>query len=844
MRGHPRCSVLAAVAFALISPIVVGEVSFAAERTTYLGRPLIEVLRQLQERGLRVIFSSAVVDERTLVTLEPRTIEPRAILEEILAPLGLEARDGPAGSILIVRASAEGRTGSLRGRVLSLTRGAPVAGASVRVLGAELMTSTRRDGTFEISRIPPGACDVIIEATGFVPRTLSSVRLRPGDTRGLSVKLEALPMYLEEITVVPSRLSVVQQEQNPDLSVSDDESVLVPTFGGDVSRIIELLPGVAASDNSAAFHVRGSRVGDVAFVLDGLEIYDPFHLLGFQSPFSILDAEIIERIDFVSGAFTADLGDRHGGVVKVDSWVPETPHSTRIGIGTLNSRISHGGPTPGGAASWLVSARTWYPESLRDTIELGESGLDPRFGDAYFRYSFNVSPRTALSAHALVAYDELEFKESGGGETVDTSSEHGYVWLRALRTSSGGAISESVLSAGRLDRSRQGISQPENDLIEVIDDRVVNVFGIRHDLTWGISDSHLVKAGVEARRLDAEYRYTRDLVGSASPQTSIRLAPSGTSLGGYASYRAGITANVATEVGLRWDRQAYTEEEQVSPRFNAIFRFSQTSELRFGMGYFHQSQRIHELDIEDGETRFSPAELSRQASLTFQHGFPGDVLFRFDAYYRSLSRLQPRHENLFNPIELYPETEADRASVSAQQARLRGIEISVRRPPVGSFNWWVSYAWSSAEDFVDGGEFPRSWDQPHTAKFLLGYRASDRWFVSLSGTGHTGWPTTPISATAQTHPAGTIQIEQVVGPRNSDRFPVYYRFDLKTSRSFTVAKGELRLDLEVLNLTDRDNTCCVDEFVFRPRLNGSVDVEREDAYWLGLTPSFKLLYSF
>ena len=33
----------------------------------------------------------------------PRTENPRAILDEILPPLGLTARDGPAGSILIVR---------------------------------------------------------------------------------------------------------------------------------------------------------------------------------------------------------------------------------------------------------------------------------------------------------------------------------------------------------------------------------------------------------------------------------------------------------------------------------------------------------------------------------------------------------------------------------------------------------------------------------------------------------------------------------------------------------------------------------------------------------------------
>ena len=33
------------------------------------------------------------------------------------------------------------------------------------------------------------------------------------------------------------------------------------------------------------------------------------------------------------------------------------------------------------------------------------------------------------------------------------------------------------------------------------------------------------------------------------------------------------------------------------------------SEMRLALGRFHQSQRIHELNVEDGETEFLPAEV-------------------------------------------------------------------------------------------------------------------------------------------------------------------------------------------------------------------------------------------
>ena len=54
--------------------------------------------------------------------------------------------------------------------------------------------------------------------------------------------------------------------------------------GGDVTSAIERLPGVTTADQSAALHIRGSSTSDVAMVLDGLELYDPFHLQSFQDP--------------------------------------------------------------------------------------------------------------------------------------------------------------------------------------------------------------------------------------------------------------------------------------------------------------------------------------------------------------------------------------------------------------------------------------------------------------------------------------------------------------------------------------------------------------------------------
>ena len=316
------------------------------------------------------------------------------------------------------------------------------------------------------------------------------------------------------------------------------------------------------------------------------------------------------------------------------------------------------------------------------------------------------------------------------------------------------------------------------------------------------------------------------------------------SFGAFVAYRAGWSERVVVEIGLRWDRQSYAADEQISPRINALWRPNERTDVRLGAGRYFQSQRIHELRVEDGETTFSPAEASRHLELTVQHRLPRGWSLRFDAYDRSVTRVQPRWENLFDPLELFPESVADRVRIAPERARLRGIELMAQGSSEGPWAWWVGYSLSFADDVVDGRAVPRAWDQRHAGKFLAAYTRDGRWSISLSGTGHTGWPTTPMTATIATLPDGSTRIDPVVGERNSRRFPGYARLDLRASRWLALSRGRLRLDLEILNVTDRSNVCCVGEHLFVERPNGSVDVQRELDDWLGITPSAAVTWAF
>ena len=66
-----------------------------AQESKYAGRPVADVLRELQTPELRIIFSSDLVPPALRVKNEPTSRNAREIAMQILAPHGLTLQKGP-----------------------------------------------------------------------------------------------------------------------------------------------------------------------------------------------------------------------------------------------------------------------------------------------------------------------------------------------------------------------------------------------------------------------------------------------------------------------------------------------------------------------------------------------------------------------------------------------------------------------------------------------------------------------------------------------------------------------------------------------------------------------------
>src|ERR671912_2872859 len=75
----------------------------SAAAPLYAGRPLVEVLQDLNRRGLRIVFSTSLVSPALRVSAEP-VGTPRQILDQVLQPHRLYALSGAQGVLIVARA--------------------------------------------------------------------------------------------------------------------------------------------------------------------------------------------------------------------------------------------------------------------------------------------------------------------------------------------------------------------------------------------------------------------------------------------------------------------------------------------------------------------------------------------------------------------------------------------------------------------------------------------------------------------------------------------------------------------------------------------------------------------
>ncbi len=578
----------------------------------------------------------------------------------------------------------------IHGRVTRSDTGAPLGGVEVSVEGTALRVGSDPDGIFEIEGLAPGRHVVEARLEGFT--TLSREIDVDGRCSSESISIQLAPMarFLSEVVVTPSSFTLYESRPDLPATLSREDISMMPHFADDPFRAVRWLPGTTGVDLSSEVIVRGGEARETLVMLDGLEIQEGFHLKELYNMLSIIYSEALGGLEFMSGGFPVTYGNSLSAVIDMTSSEVEE-RRTLFAISTTNLSALGQGSFAGGSGRWLVAGRLTDLGAVIDWVD-PDNGLEPSFHDVFAKVSYELGNHTTVAAEVLSSDDTTHYTDlSDSGEideVLDASSSNLYAWLDVVTSWSPALRSETVLSTGRVVADRVGAVDYWYQEGTVDDERSFSVLGFRQDWSLDIRDRHLVTWGLDARRQEASYDYTshsvvRDPVFPGGPShvtdRDEHLRPEGASYGLFAADRFRLGEPLVVELGVRWDRQTYTDQDdQLSPRVILSWVLDPRTAVRFAWGVFHQAQGINELQVPDGITHFWPAQRVEHRLLSLERRLRSDLDLRVELYQKSYTDVQPHYENLFNPIEIFPEIEADRVLVAPERSRAAGVEATLR----------------------------------------------------------------------------------------------------------------------------------------------------------------------
>lgn len=780
----------AILCIALMVSIGYGECACADDATlrSREGKSVREALNELRRLGLHILYSSDVVTADLRITRDLEAETLQEMARSILAPHGLALIRGPARRWLVVRARQE------------------------RPATDEAGTREHEDQ----------------------PRTITPTN----------------DASLAEITVTAGRyaLGTITGSQ----FLSNTQIARTPHIADDPLRVARQLPGITGNDFAAGMNIRGGAFDETAILVDGMRIYDPFHLKDVQGALGVLDAGIIESIDVMTGGFGAEHGDEMSGIISMTTLAPAAEQETTLGISFVNAFARSQGPLADGRGHWLFSLRRGYLDWLFKLIDT-DGDFTPRYWDAFGKLDWTIGDATVLTGSTLLARDELRYASEGSEiEGTFGTADSGYAWLTASTQWNRSLASDTVLSYSGIERERNNSYSREGSLANLRDRRKLRFAALRSDWRWEAGRDVLIKLGLEWRNSSVDYDYSLQSCFSdpypsgpcvIDASRSTLLDVSSDSYAAYVSTRWRVLDWAVAEIGLRGDRQSHEwTDDQLSPRVGLRFELGDRSTLRLGWGQYYQSQQPEELLVEDGDTQFYPAERAEHLGLALEHVFTPTLKLRAEAFDKRYRDLRPRYENLFDGFEVIPEAERDRIRVQPNRARVYGTEVTLFTPATDGFTWRLGYAWMRSRDSFDTYDAPRSWDQTHTLAGSLSWTV-DGWNLSVFAIGRTGWPTTPVSPSVALGPSGA-EIDYQIGRRNSERLSRYSRVDFRLGHSRRLQNGEISYFFELFNVFDRSNERGFDDVFVYLDGRGNLRSEKDYQSWLPRLPSFGFSWTF
>jgi len=702
-----------------------------------------------------------------------------------------------------VGAQGTGR-GIVAGTVVDDSTGAPIARATVLVVGTTRGTLTDERGRFVIGDVAAGERTLRARILSHRPRDVAVVVVA-GDTVAITIRLVVAPVTLGAVRARARPPERDRFELAPNVgTVTLTPSAMsgVPALGEpDVLRTVQLLPGVnARNDFSSGYNVRGGESDQNLILLDGYPIYNPFHLGGLFSTFL---EETVGEIELLTGGFGARHGGRLSSVLDVRSAEPARPglHGT-AGISLIASSLSIGSASKNGRGSWSLSGRRTYADKLVSV--LSDRTFPYHFSDAVLHAARAVgrgNARVELTAYAGADDLDGDFTQFGdssraGGGTFEFDWSNQVVGVSFTNVWRDGARlplfgrADSLGAEQRVSYTRFATALDLGAGALTLTNSVneIRAAGAVH---WN-RGGHERRLGYELSRYDIDYD-----VGSPGTGTQLfdlRQQPIAEAAYYQESWRP--TRRLLAEAGLRAEHVTGRGWSGLSPR--ASVKWFATPDFAVSAAAGRYAQWLHSLNREDIPVRVFDfwvasdefVEVSRATHVVLGvERWLGPIRFaRVEGWLK-------RYDHLLEQNTADDPARRGDEFLDAEGSSY-GFDVLLRQLDAGPLSGWLSYTYAVSQRTQSGTGYWPGHDRRHNVNLVGTWRAGRKYTVGARLGVASGTPFTDIVGQVVRraydplrHGYGTGGLagerEPLGGGRNAERYPLFQRLDLSVSRTGT-----------------------------------------------------------
>ena len=783
-----------------------------AREEPYMGMTLAAALRDLQSRGLPLVFSSKIVTPDMRVEAEPRAKTPRAVLESLLRPHRLRAVDGPGGVIQIVpaprpvmppRDATRPRTGSVRGRVTDAETGSPLDGALVQVPATRAVARTDAEGRFQLAGLAPGRYTVRVSRELYL---LSTARVVVPTDHTVDLRVRLVPLVVtrhEQLTVRSDEAAPWGAAGRPATRLGrarlDD---LRPGLTDDPLRAVHVLPRVAATnDFRSEFSVRGSPYRHVGVVIDGVPTPWLRHTAydrGDIGSLTMLAGDLVESTTLRAGAYPRRHDDTLGAeVVMTLREGSRDANRVKATLGGTDAAIVADGPLgTAGRGSWLASMRHSYLSwPLRPHGEM--SGTVFGFTDAFAKLVYDLRPTQQLSLSVLGGRSSIEERDDLLSHALGDGTNQAFVANLAWRS----ALGPGTVVTQRfyvVDHAFANDTQAEHTVGRGAHRQAAYRADLIHDVTGGV-----LEAGMQLERVGTSVTPTWSVPPIGEPGASIvdsyRASSWLRSAYAHVSWEPRTDLTVAPGVRVT-DSTSLGGPPSVSPWITAEWWWDPRWALNAGAGISHHDPELV-LPPGRGATSTRP-ERAVNVDLGLERRIGDTLRLQATVFARDERDVRwwvPTMSRL-NGGGIVP-VSGRLASQHLLRGKARGVELLLERHAAGGLSGWVSYAYGTTRyhDPVSQETFWGDFDQRHALTASVRYALSRSTTLAADFRRASNFP---IRGYFESAPDDRLFVSE---RRNGARLPAYVRLDLRASRRFSYAGRDVRLFVEVLNVLDHVN---------------------------------------